>query len=88
MIKKIPRFFSPVYYNSSLCSVHSRVHISESTYNCVKLDYEVEPGEGHSRNDFIKEQGIKTYLVVKKKNDGSNNNTKLSSMSEVSVVLP
>ena len=43
----------------------------------------MEPGEGHSRNDFIKEQGIKTYLVVKKKNDGSNNNIKLSSMSEV-----
>ena len=43
----------------------------------------MEPGEGHSRNDFIKEQGIKTYLVVKKKNDGSSNNIKLSSMSEV-----
>ena len=89
MIKKFPRLFLQfTINNSSLCSVHSRVHISESTYNCVKLDYEVEPGEGHSRNDFIKEQGIKTYLVVKKKNDGSNNNTKLSSMNEVSVVMP
>ena len=47
----------------------------------------MEPGEGHTRNDFIKEQGIKTYLVVKKKNDGSNNNMKLSSLSEVSVAL-
>ena len=47
----------------------------------------MEPGQGHTRNDFIKEQGIKTYLVVKKKNDGSNNNMKLSSMSEVSVAL-
>ncbi|XP_020630982.1 adenylate cyclase type 3-like [Orbicella faveolata] len=64
--------------------IPGRVHISESTYNCVKLDYEVEPGEGHTRNDFIKEQGIKTYLVVKKKNDGSNKNPKLSSMNEES----
>ena len=47
----------------------------------------MEPGQGHIRNDFIKEQGIKTYLVVKKKNDGSNNNMKLSSMNEVSVAL-
>ena len=36
----------------------------------MKLVYEVEPGEGHTRNDFIKEKGIKTYLIVRKKNDG------------------
>ena len=53
--------------------LHSRVHISESTYNCVKLDYEVEPGEGHTRNDFIKEKGIKTYLIVRRINRGDDN---------------
>lgn len=53
--------------------LHSRVHISESTYNCVKLDYEVEPGEGHTRNDFIKEKGIKTYLIVRRINHGDDN---------------
>ncbi|KAJ7361739.1 Adenylate cyclase type 3 [Desmophyllum pertusum] len=58
--------------------IPGRVHISESTFNCVQLDYEVEPGEGHSRNDFIKEQGIKTYLIVKRKDNGDNTNMKIS----------
>lgn len=49
--------------------IPGRVHISESTFNCVQLDYVVEPGDGHKRNDFIKEQGIKTYLIVKKKTE-------------------
>ena len=43
-----------------------RVHISASTYTCVKNDYVVEPGEGHLRNDYIKETGVTTYLIVKK----------------------
>lgn len=63
--------------------IPGRVHISESTHNCVQLDYEVEPGEGHKRNDFIKEKGIKTYLIVRKKNEKEER--KKSSASQGSV---
>lgn len=77
----IPLFFNYGHcrgYENMHCPLtvfflHSRVHISESTYNCVKLDYEVEPGEGHTRNDFIKEKGIKTYLIVRRINHGDDN---------------
>lgn len=64
---------------------HSRVHISEPTYNCVKLDYDVEPGEGHTRNDFIKEQGVKTFLIVTRKNEDGDKTA--SSPSVVSLRL-
>ncbi|PFX15541.1 Adenylate cyclase type 6 [Stylophora pistillata] len=63
--------------------IPGRVHISESTYNCVKLDYDVEPGEGHTRNDFIKEQGVKTFLIVRRKSEDGNKPA--SSQSQESV---
>lgn len=62
--------------------IPGRVHISESTFNCVKLVYEVEPGEGHTRNDFIKEKGIKTYLIVRKKNDGEDSKISAAASQE------
>lgn len=43
-----------------------RVHISEKTYERVQGLYEVEDGNGHLRNEYIKESGIKTYLIVGK----------------------
>ena len=47
------------------------------------MDYEVEPGEGHRRNDFIKEKGIKTYLIVRKKVERDDSRT--PALSEVRV---
>uniref|UniRef100_H3AZR9 Adenylate cyclase type 3 n=1 Tax=Latimeria chalumnae TaxID=7897 RepID=H3AZR9_LATCH len=44
--------------------IPGRVHISQSTYECLKGEFDVEPGEGETRNDYLKEKGIKTYLVV------------------------
>ncbi|NWI70406.1 ADCY3 cyclase, partial [Todus mexicanus] len=41
-----------------------RVHISQSTMDCLKGEFEVEPGEGGSRCEYLKEKGIVTYLVV------------------------
>ncbi|XP_043551154.1 adenylate cyclase type 3 [Chiloscyllium plagiosum] len=55
------------------CSIHmglamvdaiSRVHISESTCNCLNGEFELEPGEGEKRNEYLREKGITTYLVV------------------------
>lgn len=41
-----------------------RVHISQSTMDCLKGEFEVEPGEGGTRCEYLKEKGIVTYLVV------------------------
>ncbi|NWH67885.1 ADCY3 cyclase, partial [Geococcyx californianus] len=44
--------------------IPGRVHISQSTMDCLKGEFEVEPGEGGSRCEYLKEKGIVTYLVV------------------------
>ncbi|XP_078062623.1 adenylate cyclase type 3, partial [Mustelus asterias] len=41
-----------------------RVHISQSTCNCLNGEFELEPGEGEKRSEYLREKGIKTYLVV------------------------
>ncbi|XP_012552810.2 adenylyl cyclase 78C isoform X2 [Bombyx mori] len=40
-----------------------RVHISSATYECLCGAFEVEPGDGASRDPYIKEQNITTYLI-------------------------
>ena len=40
-----------------------RVHITKQTLECLHGEYEVEPGHGGSRNPYLQEHGIETYLV-------------------------
>ncbi|XP_059049093.1 adenylyl cyclase 78C [Achroia grisella] len=40
-----------------------RVHISSATLECLNGAFEVEPGDGGSRNPYLKEQEITTYLI-------------------------
>lgn len=42
----------------------SRVHISQSTMECLHGEFDVEPGDGGDRCDYLRERGIDTYLVV------------------------
>ncbi|KAM8847345.1 adenylate cyclase type 3 isoform 2-T2 [Synchiropus picturatus] len=42
----------------------SRVHISQSTMECLHGEFDVEPGNGGERCDYLRERGIETYLVV------------------------
>uniref|UniRef100_A0A672LR26 Adenylate cyclase type 2 n=1 Tax=Sinocyclocheilus grahami TaxID=75366 RepID=A0A672LR26_SINGR len=51
--------------------VPGRVHISSVTLEHLKGAYQVEPGNGQSRDSYLKEHGIVTYLVInpKVKND-------------------
>ncbi|XP_069831866.1 adenylate cyclase type 3 isoform X2 [Dendropsophus ebraccatus] len=61
--------------------IPGRVHISQSTYDCLKGEFEVEPGEGGTRCDYLREKGIVTYLVVVPKqpvNKNGINGVKLS----------
>ncbi|KAI1897993.1 hypothetical protein AGOR_G00089020 [Albula goreensis] len=41
-----------------------RVHISQSTMECLHGEFEVEPGNGGDRCDYLKEKGIETFLVL------------------------
>ncbi|XP_013418090.1 adenylate cyclase type 3-like [Lingula anatina] len=43
--------------------VPGRVHISQSTADFLDGEFELEPGEGDTREEAIKQAGIKTYLV-------------------------
>ncbi|PNJ58718.1 ADCY3 isoform 3, partial [Pongo abelii] len=44
-----------------------RVHISQSTMDCLKGEFDVEPGDGGSRCDYLEEKGIETYLIIASK---------------------
>uniref|UniRef100_A0A668AMW6 Adenylate cyclase type 3 n=1 Tax=Myripristis murdjan TaxID=586833 RepID=A0A668AMW6_9TELE len=44
--------------------IPGRVHISQSTMECLHGEFDVEPGNGGDRCDYLKERGIETYLVV------------------------
>lgn len=41
-----------------------RVHITDATLKHLNKAYEVEEGEGHLRDPYLKELNVKTYLVI------------------------
>ncbi|KAL0271987.1 UNVERIFIED_CONTAM: hypothetical protein PYX00_005133 [Menopon gallinae] len=43
--------------------VPGRVHISKTTLECLRDAYEVEPGDGGSRDSYLKEHNIETFLI-------------------------
>lgn len=45
----------------------SRVHISSVTLEHLNGAYKVEAGDGQSRDSYLKEHGIVTYLVINPK---------------------
>nr|XP_037862568.1 adenylate cyclase type 3 isoform X2 [Chlorocebus sabaeus] len=47
--------------------IPGRVHISQSTMDCLKGEFDVEPGNGGSRCDYLEEKGIETYLIIASK---------------------
>ncbi|XP_011736418.1 adenylate cyclase type 3 isoform X5 [Macaca nemestrina] len=47
--------------------IPGRVHISQSTMDCLKGEFDVEPGDGGSRCDYLEEKGIETYLIIASK---------------------
>ncbi|XP_034029645.1 adenylate cyclase type 3 [Thalassophryne amazonica] len=44
--------------------IPGRVHISQSTMECLHGEFEVEPGNGGDRCDYLRDRGIETYLVL------------------------
>ncbi|XP_034735689.1 adenylate cyclase type 7 isoform X1 [Etheostoma cragini] len=54
-----------------------RVHITEATLKHLNKAYEVEDGDGHLRDPYLKELNVQTYLVI----DPRSKNPSLSSRS-------
>uniref|UniRef100_A0A3Q2YYK5 Adenylate cyclase type 3 n=1 Tax=Hippocampus comes TaxID=109280 RepID=A0A3Q2YYK5_HIPCM len=44
--------------------IPGRVHISQSTKECLHGEFKLEPGNGGERCEYLLEKGIKTYLVL------------------------
>ena len=41
-----------------------RVHITESTLACLHGEYQVEPGNGAARNQYLRDHNVNTYFIV------------------------
>ncbi|XP_068071803.1 adenylate cyclase type 3 [Danio rerio] len=53
--------------------IPGRVHISQSTKDCLHDEFELEEGNGGERCDYLLEKGIDTYLVVMAKETAKTN---------------
>ncbi|XP_076855839.1 LOW QUALITY PROTEIN: adenylate cyclase type 7 [Brachyhypopomus gauderio] len=53
-----------------------RVHITEATLKHLNKAYEVEEGNGHLRDAYLKELNIKTYLVIDPRSKDPAQNTR------------
>lgn len=54
--------FSPAF--SFFLLSDRRVHITEATLKHLNKAYEVEEGNGHLRDPYLKELNVQTYLVI------------------------
>ena len=45
------------------CAVFRRVHVTQSVVEWLSGDYEVEPGHGANRSEYLYKHNITTYLI-------------------------
>ncbi|XP_071455544.1 adenylate cyclase type 8 [Hetaerina americana] len=43
--------------------IPGRVHISKATLDCLNNAYDVEPGHGETRDQYLRDHGVETFLV-------------------------
>ena len=43
---------------------HRRVHITQATLDCLGNEYEVEPGEGHLRSQYLRDHNVTSYFII------------------------
>ncbi|TMS12931.1 Adenylate cyclase type 2 [Larimichthys crocea] len=53
-----------------------RVHITEATLKHLNKAYEVEEGNGHLRDPYLKEVNVQTYLVIDPRSKDPSSNTR------------
>lgn len=41
-----------------------RVHITKETYHCLNEKFEVEPGNGHQRDNYLADHKVETFLII------------------------
>jgi len=70
-------FYPSLTIHSSNHWFFRRVHISDVTYNCIKDEFEVEEGNGQSRDDYLLEHKVKTYLITRSKKNANWNQNKV-----------
>ncbi|XP_069030281.1 adenylate cyclase type 7 isoform X1 [Embiotoca jacksoni] len=61
-----------------------RVHITEATLKHLNKAYEVEEGEGHLRDPYLKELNVRTYLVIDPRSKDSSLKTRTAAKPRVS----
>ncbi|XP_071495947.1 adenylate cyclase type 2-like [Diadema antillarum] len=49
------------------CGVPGRVHITQTTLDNLGGKYDVEPGRGHERSEYLRDTGINTFFIVNPK---------------------
>ena len=63
-----------------------RIHISRAAYDNLKGTFEVEPGHGGERDQFLAENSIETFLIVGKTNE-NNHQKKKTTFQETSSTI-
>ncbi|XP_041453630.1 adenylate cyclase type 2-like [Lytechinus variegatus] len=53
------------------CGVPGRVHITQTTLDNLGLKYEVEPGRGHERSEYLRDMNIETFFIVNPKSSAN-----------------
>ncbi|XP_031704673.1 adenylate cyclase type 7 isoform X2 [Anarrhichthys ocellatus] len=53
-----------------------RVHITEATLKHLNKAYEVEDGDGHLRDPYLKELNVQTYLVIDPRSKDTSSNSR------------
>uniref|UniRef100_A0A8C4ELR5 Adenylate cyclase type 3 n=1 Tax=Dicentrarchus labrax TaxID=13489 RepID=A0A8C4ELR5_DICLA len=61
--------------------IPGRVHISQTTKDCLHGEFELEPGEGGDRCEYLLEKGIDTYLVLVSKQGADGLSGNVSTLS-------
>uniref|UniRef100_A0A3Q2DUC8 Adenylate cyclase type 3 n=1 Tax=Cyprinodon variegatus TaxID=28743 RepID=A0A3Q2DUC8_CYPVA len=66
--------------------IPGRVHISQSTKDSLHGEFEVEPGNGGERCEYLLEKGIDTYLILKPKQEANGLNGTRNKMADEKAI--
>ncbi|KTF95326.1 hypothetical protein cypCar_00006273 [Cyprinus carpio] len=67
--------------------IPGRVHISQSTKDCLHGEFELEEGNGGERCEYLLEKGIDTYLVLVSKDTPKTNGVTNGTVRIITVIL-
>ncbi|KAK7017865.1 hypothetical protein SK128_007261 [Halocaridina rubra] len=49
-----------LFYNK----ITPRVHITQATLDCLGREYEVEPADGQSRSQYLRDHSVTSYFII------------------------